>query len=559
MTHLVASHSFHPFQHSSASSRHSSSPTFAFEYDAPESHYQPAASYKRHVDELTNQTAGRQSLNAAASHPLTVAASLSAPSSSSSSSSFSPLSLCSTVSSCSSSSSSSSTSAYSSPADTFDPEEMGEDAHSGYPMHHPYFQPHKQHQQHHPHSHRHHKPAPPSVHQQVAMNVSRPLPSPPLIHHQPMAQDSPMYYPSQAVNSSPSTHAYGHHSHSPPPMTVSIPAANGGWKELPAGSVRRRETQLLPQAHSIMPTELPTYLPAPLQPVVAAAAEVVSDSKSAPTHKKKGRSLRRCMDREKHSKAEQKRRGEMKALFDQLQDISQCVYKDRIHILTLAIQTIQKQQDTITQLQAQVGNGKGKIRGVKKEPNGDVTVAVEASGYSSPSSSVESTSGKRVAVDAVLEYPATTVVKLEDVSSGSSPKKPRISPHPRTVVDLSNDVAFSASLPATESSLVPSMVTSYNSAKPLHASFSSSSLSTFVCPSAEAQAHYSWGMDEQPHTQYHTQHADQPVVNKSQLASHVMQSAANVSYPTPPGMSPVFSFTAHPQHWWPSPADSNKQ
>ena len=137
-------------------------------------------------------------------------------------------------------------------------------------------------------------------------------------------------------------------------MTVSIPSANGGWKDPSAAVARRRESQLVPQAHPLLPAELPAYLPSPMQPV--AAAEVVSDGKSPTGKTKKGRSLRRCMDREKHSKAEQKRRGEMKTLFDQLQDISQCVYKDRIHILTLAIQTIQRQQETINVLQGQLGH-----------------------------------------------------------------------------------------------------------------------------------------------------------------------------------------------------------
>jgi len=332
-------------------------------------------------------------------------------------------------------------------------------------------------------------------------------------------------------------------------MTVSIPSANGGWKEASSGVVRR-------QAHPMMPAEMPSYMPAPMQPVVAAAAEVVSDGKAA-GGKKKGRSLRRCMGREKHSRAEQKRRGEMKMLFDQLQDISQCVYKDRIHILTLAIQTIQRQQDTITQLQAQTSGGKTRSKAVKKEqPTVDGAVASAAvSGYSSPSSSVDSVGSKRAAVAAELDCQTATAVKLEeDLPVAHSPKKQRVSPQPRTVVDLSNDAAFSASLPPIESSTVSSMATSYVGSKPLHTSFSSSSLSTFVCPSADAPAHYSWGMDEQPHGPYHAQHADEAAVS-SKVPSHV---TPNVAYPTPPGMSPVFSFTAHPQHWWPSTTDSTK-
>ena len=51
---------------------------------------------------------------------------------------------------------------------------------------------------------------------------------------------------------------------------------------------------------------------------------------------------------------EKKRRGEMKALFDQLQELSHCVYKDRSHILAVAIQTIWKQPDIIARLQEQV-------------------------------------------------------------------------------------------------------------------------------------------------------------------------------------------------------------
>ena len=534
-----ASHSFRSYQQPSStasSSRHSyhaATPPAYYDYDAPQQQ-QLAVNFRRRVEESTHS---KHAVNAA------VAASTA---SSSSSSSFSPLSLCSSVSSCSSSSSGSSSSAYSSPADTFDLEEMGEDANVGQSLHHSaYFHP--QHQQ--PHT-RHSKQAP-----SATVKPSRPHPSTqhPL-HHPPPPQEHAMYYQTQAMNASPTMHSYVHNSHSPPPsMTVSIPAANGGWKEAPNGAARRREAQL-PQAHQLLSAELPPYLPAPMQPVVAAAAEVVTEGKGSSGNKKKGRSLRRCMDREKHSKAEQKRRGEMKMLFDQLQDISQCVYKDRIHILTLAIQTIQRQQDSINQLQEQVKDGKGRSRTVKKELTAvDGITTVESSGYSSPSSSVDSSGSKRAAAVAELDCQPATLVKQEDGLTASTPKKQRISPQPRTVVDLSNDAAFSASLPSIESSTVSSVVTSYiGSSKPLHNSFSSSSLSTYVCSSVDGQGHFPYLMEE-PHTQYHAQHVDEPVVNKPQLAA-----STSLTYPTPPGMSPVFSFTAHPQHWWPSSTEVTK-
>ena len=355
-------------------------------------------------------------------------------------------------------------------------------------------------------------------------------------------------------------------------MTVSIPAPNGGWKEASNGVGRRREAALLPQSHPpMLPAELPAYMPAPMQPVVASATEVVLDAKGASSSKpKKGRSMRRCMDREKHSKAEQKRRGEMKMLFDQLQDISQCVYKDRIHILTLAIQTIQRQQDTITELQTQAKDGgKGRGKMVKREQASyEPSQAVDvSSGFSTPASSVDSVHSKRAAVAAELDCPPATLVKQEDLSISHSPKRQRMSPDPRHVVDLSNEVSFSAPTQSSalhesqlqqQSGTVSSLATSYAN-KPLPSSFSSSSLSTFVCSSADAQGHYSYLMDEQLHAPYHGQHADEPVVSKLQLPGHTIQPTPNAAYPSPPSMSPVFSFTAHAQQWWPSVAESNKQ
>lgn len=372
-----------------------------------------------------------------------------------------------------------------------------------------------------------------------------------------------------------------YHGQSPPPaMSVSIPAANGGWKDPSGAVVRRREG---PPSHpGMMAAEPPAYLPAPMPAVVASVSDVSDGGKaSAGGKKKKGRSLRRCMDREKHSKAEQKRRGEMKVLFDQLQDISQCVYKDRIHILTLAIQTITRQQDTINELQAQVKSGRTKVKALKKEqsPATQAGSSVAPSGCSTPTSSTEDSVGsKRAAVAAELECEPVTVKQEEEdhASMARSPKKQRTSPHPREVVDrdvvdLSSEAVF-ASIPSVshdahheqQSSTVSAMATTQYVAKPLHNSFSSSSLSTFVCPSADAASNFSYLMDEhhteQPHGPYHASHsADDAVANnKSQLASHAMQSTST-PYTTQPCVSPVFSFTAHPQHWWPQTAEPAKQ
>ena len=98
-------------------------------------------------------------------------------------------------------------------------------------------------------------------------------------------------------------------------------------------------------------------------------------------------------------------------------------------------------------------------------------------------------------------------MKLEDGLPISSVKKQRTSPQPRTVVDLSNDTAFSAQLPLNESSTASSVMSSYVGSKPLHNSFSTSSLSTFVCPPADSQGHFPYLMDEQPPPHYQTQHA----------------------------------------------------
>ena len=529
----LSRHSYHP------SAAVSSASPYSYEYDAP-----APVSYRRHAEESTQ----KHSLSASVAHS-------SAAASASSSSSFSPLSLCSSVSSVASSSSgaSSSSSAYSSPTDTFDLEEMGEDSH-----HHPYF--HQQHSQLHRHSGK--QPAPLSHPQQLPVKTSRPHHSPQLIHQHPHPlADGMMYYPAPA-GPSPPMHQYGR-SHSPPPpaMSISIPTSNGGWKEASNGIVRRKDPQMPPQAHPML--EVPTYLPAPLQPIVASAAEVLGEGKSL-AGKKKGRSLRRCMDREKHSKAEQKRRGEMKALFDQLQDISQCVYKDRIHILTLAIQTIQRQQDTIVQLQSQQGKN-GRSRAVKKEESQHSTDSngahVDSSEYSSPLSSLESVGSKRAAVVAELDGAADPVVKQEqDVVLASSPKKQRTSPHPRTVVDLSIDNPFVSSSPSIEASTVSAMSTSYVGVKPLlQPSFSSSSLSTFVCPSsADSHSHFPYLVDEQPHGPYITQPAQQHALDEATSKPAQQQPPHGLSHSTPPGMSPVFSFTAHPQHWWPLPVEANK-
>jgi hypothetical protein len=264
-------------------------------------------------------------------------------------------------------------------------------------------------------------------------------------------------------------------------MSVSIPAPQGGWKEPPPR--RSAPIEVYPQA-----------------PVVAAAAV---EGLEPAMKKKKSRSLRRCMDREKHSKAEQKRRGEMKALFDELQEISNCVYKDRIHILTLAIQTIQQQKETITALQS----------GVKKEKivKGDEKVASSVSPSSTSSSPTPSTTSQQ---------PVDLPVKLE----ARSPKRQRTGP-PSDVVDLSTVAE------AQKSSSEPSSLAS---------SASCASLSTFV---AGHGVDFSWGIDE------HWEGEHGKTVNVS----------STTSYPLMPCVSPApFPFQSQ-ENWWPTADTVRKQ
>ena len=351
--------------------------------------------------------------------------------SSSSTSSYSPLSLCSSVSSVSTSSSGAAERGDSQPyhpSDSFDLHHDMDEDHSRTP----YYTTNSNHSK---------PPLPPtsssSSHPRHNPSPHKAVSQPPqaIVHH---AAEAFIPYPP------PST------SHYPLPITVSIPAPSGNWKESPHPPPPRRRD---PPTSVVVADFPPPH-------VVAAAAAVGGDGAvgflegSAVSKKKKQRSLRRCMDREKHSKAEQKRRGEMKALFDQLQDISSCVYKDRIHILTLAIQTIQQQQATITALQ-----GKVKVEGqkVKTEGIGDASKSASSpssttssSSPSSPSSSPTPNSAAQLlrAPDAPSSVVDLTTVKRENDAEAAAPiKKQRTTPavsssssspfQPRDVVDLS--------------------------------------------------------------------------------------------------------------------------
>ena len=239
-------------------------------------------------------------------HPSTVSAS-SAASTASTSSSYSPLSLSSVSSLSSSSSSVPSTDRSYHPNDSFDPTPHPDDDDD---------------------PSRHYK-APPHPRSAILRHSKATAP--------PLPPDGYLYPASAPAFSLP-----------PLPLTVPLPAG-AGWKEPMATTARRRDVPLSTEAFA------PTA-------VVTAAAVATDRGVSEGGKKKKGSRGRRTSDREKHSKAEQKRRTEMKTLFDRLQDISRCVYKDRVHILTLAIQTITQQQETMQDLQAKLKDTRHKIK-----------------------------------------------------------------------------------------------------------------------------------------------------------------------------------------------------
>ena len=473
-------------------------------------------------------------------HALPHSTSAPSASASTSSSSYSPLSLCSSVSSVSTSSSGSSALSGDShpyhPSDSFDlhHEHMDDDhphpSHPSHPSSRPSYykappQPTASHLRH-----------PPSAHKVVA-----PPPPQAVIHH---PGDGFIPYPP------PST------SHYTLPITVSIPAPTGGWKEPQPNAGRRREPP------TVVAADFP---PAPVVTAAAVGGDGMvgfMEGGSVVSKKKKQRSLRRCMDREKHSKAEQKRRGEMKALFDQLQEISSCVYKDRIHILTLAIHTIQQQQSTIEQLQQQQGKAKQDGKRVKGE--GEAADAIGGKSASSPcsvgssaaSSSPSSPSSSPPTAPPTLRSetaPATvldlTVVKREeDVEASTPTKRQRTAPpatstplssfEPRELVDLSHTVSKveenAGDLPYHSSTLASSA--------------SSSSLSTFAGSSTLAGAEY-------PHRDYvylmdhEAAFADSHNTQSGVVTTQSVSSTS--SYPLP-CMSPApFTFPAQ-QEWWPT-------
>ena len=342
-------------------------------------------------------------------------------------------------------------------------------------------------------------------------------PSSSLIMHQQQQQQQPAFslhsrhqqqpHPSQLQpdpygaqyppSASSSSYAYS----AMPPSPLTAPA---GWKDsisAHAASLPPRHSQPMDGSHG---APLPLFASPASAPVVAAAAVAAGDMASGGSggaavgrlRKKKARSLRRCLDREKHSKAEQRRRGEMKSLFDQLQDISGCVYKDRIHILTLAIQTIQGQQETIKQLQHTDGDVSVKKEQKVKKQRDDSNPASPASPASSPSPSSSSSSpvvaasrqvdAGRQSPHAAVDAAEAVVVKREEEEPLPLSKKQRRTPplhRPVELVDLSSDIAVMP--PVSMESTLSSMSASAASESGVYGSLisaasSSSALATFA-------------------------------------------------------------------------------